>query len=224
MEYKKEDLVLGKIKVVLADDHVLMRKGLKKILEMEEDIEVIGEASDGEEAINEVIKKKPQVLLLDINMPRLNGIEVTEALKNKGVDVRIVILTVYDDREYLLELIKLGIAGYILKDIEPQGLVQAVRSASQGETYIQPNLTRALVAEYNRLTKPIARNGVKKHLTVREKEVLAYIAEGMSNGEISYKLGISEKTVKNHVSSILRKLDLMDRTQVAVYAIRNKLV
>lgn len=215
---------MGKITVVLADDHVLMRKGLRKILEMEEDIEVIGEASDGDEAIKVVMDKKPQVLLLDINMPKLNGIEVTKALKSKGIDSEIVILTVYDDREYLLELIKLGISGYILKDIEPQGLIEAVRSASRGETYIQPNLTRALVAEYNRLTQPISGRGINKNLTVREKEVVKYIAEGMSNGEISHKLGISDKTVKNHVSSILRKLNLMDRTQVAVFAIKNKLV
>lgn len=215
---------MGKITVVLADDHVLMRKGLRKILEMEEDIEVIGEASDGDEAIKVVMDKKPQVLLLDINMPKLNGIEVTKALKSKGIDSEIVILTVYDDREYLLELIKLGISGYILKDIEPHGLIEAVRSASRGETYIQPNLTRALVAEYNRLTQPISGRGINKNLTVREKEVVKYIAEGMSNGEISHKLGISDKTVKNHVSSILRKLNLMDRTQVAVFAIKNKLV
>ena len=215
---------MGKITVVLADDHVLMRKGLRKILEMEEDIEVIGEASDGDEAIKVVMDKKPQVLLLFINMPKLNGIEVTKALKSKGIDSEIVILTVYDDREYLLELIKLGISGYILKDIEPHGLIEAVRSASRGETYIQPNLTRALVAEYNRLTQPISGRGINKNLTVREKEVVKYIAEGMSNGEISHKLGISDKTVKNHVSSILRKLNLMDRTQVAVYAIKNKLV
>ena len=109
---------------------------------------MIGEASDGEEAIQVVMDKKPQVLLLDINMPKLNGIDVTKALKNKGVDTKIVILTIYDDREYLLELIKQGISGYILKDIEPSGLIDAVRCASQGETYIQPNLTKALVAEY----------------------------------------------------------------------------
>ena len=215
---------MGKITVVLADDHVLMRKGLRKILEMEEDIEVIGEASNGEEAMREVMNKKPQVLLLDINMPKLNGIEVTKVLKNKNIDLKIVILTIYDDREYLLELIKLGISGYILKDIEPHGLIEAVRSASRGETYIQPNLTQALVDEYNRLTQPVSSQGSRKNLTPREKEVVKYIAEGMSNGEISQKLGISDKTVKNHVSSILRKLGLMDRTQVAVYAIKNKLV
>lgn len=153
---------MGKITVVLADDHVLMRKGVRKILEMEEDIEVIGEASDGDEAIRVVMDKKPNVLLLDINMPKLNGIEVTKALKNKNIDSKIVILTVYDDREYLLELIKLGISGYILKDIEPHGLIEAVRSASRGETYIQPNLTRALVAEYTRLTQPVSGQGMKK--------------------------------------------------------------
>lgn len=215
---------MEKITVVLADDHVLMRKGLRKILEMEEDIEVIDEASDGIEAIEKVIDKKPQVLLLDINMPKLNGIEVTKSLREKDVDSQIVILMIYDDREYLLELLKLGISGYVLKDIEPQGLIEAVRSASRGETYIQPNLTRALVAEYNRLTQPVSNNDVRKNLTAREKEVLADIAKGMSNREISINLGISEKTVKNHVSSILRKLDLMDRTQAAVFAIKNRIV
>ncbi|WP_422448143.1 response regulator [Thermoanaerobacterium sp. DL9XJH110] len=213
---------MGKISVVLADDHVLMRKGLRKILEMEEDIEVVGEASDGYEAIDEVKAKNPDVLLLDINMPRLNGIEVTRKLKSEKVSTKIIILTIYDDREYLLELIKTGVLGYILKDIEPQGLLEAVRSVSRGETYIQPTLSRALVAEFNRITQPIAT--AKKPLTPREKEVLVCIAEGMNNYEISSKLGISEKTVKNHVSSILRKLNLMDRTQVAVFALKNKLV
>ncbi len=210
------------ISVVLADDHVLMRKGLKKILEMEDDIEVIGEASDGIEAIDVVKDKKPDVLLLDINMPRLNGIEVTSELKKQKQKTKIIILTIYDDREYLLELIKIGVSGYILKDIEPEGLMEAVRSVSRGEVYIQPTLTRALVAEYKRLTRPVV--GAKRPITAREKEVMAYIAEGLSNIEISAKLGISEKTVKNHVSSILKKLDLMDRTQIAIFALKNKLV
>lgn len=213
---------MGKISVVLVDDHVLVRKGLRKILEMEEDIEVIGEASDGISAIEEIKAKKPRVVLLDINMPQMNGIEVTKALKKERLDTKIIILTIYDDREYLLELIKMGISGYILKDIDPQGLIDAVRSVSRGETYIQPNLTRALIAEYNRMTQPIT--GAGKPLTAREKEVLAFIAEGLSNSEISSKLAISEKTVKNHVSSILRKLNLQDRTQVAVFALKNKLV
>jgi len=217
-------LFLEKITVILADDHVLMRKGLKKILEMEDDIEVIDEASDGLEAVEKVITRKPQVLLLDINMPKLNGIEVTKSLKEKNSTSQIVILTIYDDKEYLLELLKLGISGYVLKDIEPQGLISAVRSASRGETYIQPNLTRALVAEYNRLTQPLSNHDLKRNLTAREREVLIHISKGMSNREISAALGISEKTVKNHVSSILHKLDLMDRTQAAVFAIKNGLV
>lgn len=216
-------MFLEKITVILADDHVLMRKGLKKILEMEDDIEVIDEASDGLEAVEKVTTKKPQVLLLDINMPKLNGIEVTKSLKEKNSTSQIVILTIYDDKEYLLELLKLGISGYVLKDIEPQGLVSAVRSASRGETYIQPNLTRALVAEYNRLTQPLSNHDLKRNLTAREREVLIHISKGMSNREISAALGISEKTVKNHVSSILHKLDLMDRTQAAVFAIKNGL-
>lgn len=213
---------MDNISIVLADDHVLVRKGLKKILEMEDDLEVIGEASDGSEALEEVRGKKPDVLLLDINMPRMNGIEVAEVLKKEGSDTKVIILTIYDDREYLLELVKVGVSGYILKDIEPQNLIEAVRYVNRGETYIQPTLSKALIAEYNRVTQPIA--GAKKPLTPREKEVLAFIAEGMSNSEISEELNISEKTVKNHVSSILRKLNLMDRTQAAVFALKNKLV
>lgn len=211
------------ISVILADDHVLVRKGLKKILEMEKDIKVIGEASDGVEAIQKVKEKSPDVLLLDINMPRLNGVKVTKILNEEKVDTNIVILTIYDDREYLIELIKLGIKGYILKDIEPEGLIAAVRSAKRGETYIQPSLSGALVNEYNRVTQP--NNGdFRKPLTAREKEVVSYIVKGMSNYEIAESLGISEKTVKNHVSNILRKLKLADRTQVAVFAIKNGLV
>lgn len=213
---------MEKISVVLADDHVLVRKGLKKILEMEEDIEVVGEASDGASAVEVIMAKRPRVVLMDINMPQMNGIEVAKTLKKERIDTKVVILTIYDDREYLLELIKMGVAGYILKDIDPQGLIDAVRSASRGETYIQPTLTRALIAEYNRMTQPVA--GANKPLTAREKEVMAYIADGLNNNEISAKLNISEKTVKNHVSSILRKLNLQDRTQVAVFALKNKLV
>jgi len=210
-----------KISVVLADDHSLMRKGLRKILEMEEDIEVIGEAASGSEAIKAVMEKQPQVLILDINMPDLNGIEVTRQLKKEETKTNIMILTIYDDREYLLELIKLGVMGYLLKDVEPPTLIDAVRCVSRGEAYIQPTLSRALITEYNRVNQPIEG---KKNLTPREKEVLAEIAEGSSNQEISSKLKISEKTVKNHVSSILRKLGLHDRTQAAVYAVKNNMI
>lgn len=210
--------------MILADDHVLVRKGLRKILEMEEDIEVIDEASDGYEAIKKVKQKSPDVLLLDINMPRLNGVEVTKILKKECLDTNIVILTIYDDREYLFELIKLGIKGYILKDIEPEGLIAAVRSASRKETYIQPSLSGAIINEYNRIAQQPSNDSFRKPLTAREIEVVSLITEGMSNLEIAQKLSISEKTVKNHVSNILRKLNLTDRTQVAIFAIKNRLV
>lgn len=220
----KGEILLDKISVILADDHVLVRKGLRKILEMERDIEVVDEASDGYEAIEKVKQKSPDVLLLDINMPRLNGVEVTKILNEECLDTNIVILTIYDDREYLFELIKLGIKGYILKDIEPEGLIAAVRSASRSETYIQPSLSGAIINEYNRITQPSSKDNFRKPLTAREIEVVSLITEGMSNYEIAAKLGISEKTVKNHVSNILRKLNLTDRTQVAIFAIKNRLV
>lgn len=213
---------MNKISVVLADDHVLMRKGLRKILELEEDIEVIGEASNGFEAIDEVLEKQPDVLLLDINMPGMNGVEVTKELSDKNLKTKIIILTIYDDREYFFELIKMGVLGYVLKDIEPQGLIDAVRHASCGEAYIQPSLTKALVNEYNKMHQPVISS--IENLTPREKEVAKRIADGMNNYEIACKLNISEKTVKNHVSSILKKLKLMDRTQVAVFILKNNLV
>lgn len=215
---------MGKISVILADDHVLVRKGLKKILEMEEDIEVIDEASDGYEALEKVKQRSPDVLLLDINMPRLNGVEVTKVLTKECIDTNIVILTIYDDREYLFELIKLGVKGYILKDIEPEGLIAAVRSASRRETYIQPSLSGAIINEYNRIVYESPDGNLRRPLTAREMEVVSLISKGMSNCEIAQKLGISEKTVKNHVSNILKKLNLTDRTQVAIFAIKNRLV
>ncbi|NLC63473.1 MAG: response regulator transcription factor, partial [Thermoanaerobacterales bacterium] len=178
---------MSDISLVLADDHVLVRKGLRKILEMEKDFKVVGEASDGEEALEQVKKTKPDVLLLDINMPKMNGLEVVKTLKRDGCSTKIIILTVYDDREYLLELIRVGIAGYILKDIEPHNLIEAVRYVKSGETYIQPTLSKALISEYNRMMQPVS--GSAKHLTPREKEVLAFISEGMSNAEISESLG-----------------------------------
>lgn len=212
---------MKKISVVLADDHSLMRKGLRKILELEDDIEVIGEAANGTQAVKAVRELQPQVLILDINMPDMNGVEVVRQLKKESNKTNIMILTIYDDREYLLELIKLGVLGYLLKDVEPQTLIDAVRCISRGEAYIQPTLSGALISEYNRINQPISG---KKNLTPREREVLAEIAEGRSNQEISDKLSISEKTVKNHVSNILKKLHLHDRTQAAVYAVKNNLI
>lgn len=214
---------MNKIRVLIADDHALMRQGLKKILEMEKDITVVGEAVDGSDALEKAKALQPQVVLMDINMPGVNGVEAIRAFKKEGVNCGIIILTIHDDPEYLFEGIRAGAMGFVLKDVEPDSLINAVRAVSRGESYIQPNMTKELISEFNRLSEKNARKD-DDHLTKREREVLTHIANGLSNSEIAEKLVISEKTVKNHVSSILRKLNVMDRTQAAIYAIKNKLI
>lgn len=214
------------IKVLIADDHALIRKGLKKILEMEHDILVTGEAQDGEEAVAKTKELNPDVVLMDINMPKLNGVEATRIFKQEGLRAGVVILTIHEDPEYLFEAVKAGALGFVLKDVEPEGLIKAVRAVYQGESYIQPSMTKELLSEFCRLSEKKAdkREKTKNALTDRQLEVLKLIAQGLTNGEIADKLAISEKTVKNHVSSILRKLDVLDRTQAAIYAIKNNLI
>jgi len=214
---------MSQIRVLIVDDHSLVRQGLKKILELEDDIKVVGEAEDGQKALEVAKTTQPDVVLMDISMPDMNGIEATRAFKKRGLKCAILVLTIHDDREYLFEIVRAGASGYVLKDIEPQKLVEAIRVVSKGNTYIQPNLTLDLITEFNRLsskTKLLKENP----LTKREMEVLRLITEGMTNAEIARELYISEKTVKNHVSRILRKLNVEDRTQAAVFAIKNDLV
>jgi DNA-binding NarL/FixJ family response regulator len=214
---------MSQIRVLIVDDHSLVRQGLKKVLELEDDIKVVGEAEDGQKALEMAKTTKPDVVLMDISMPNMNGIEATRAFKQQGFKCAILVLTIHDDREYLFEIVRAGASGYVLKDIEPQKLVEAIRAVGKGNSYIQPNLTLDLISEFNRLssrTKLLRENP----LTRREMEVLQLITEGMTNAEIASELYISEKTVKNHVSRILRKLNVEDRTQAAVFAIKNDLV
>lgn len=209
------------INVMIVDDHALMREGIARILELEENISVEATASDGAEAISKFKKGSYDVILLDINMPNMNGIETLRKLRDMDSSVKIIMLTVYDAREYLIETLNLGANGYMLKDADSSSLVSAIVNVYNGGTYIHPSLAGELLKEIN---KKKDKNGMKngiESLTKREYEVLLLIAEGLSNRDISDKLIISEKTVKNHVSSILRKLDLTDRTQAAIYAYRH---
>ncbi|MZQ76125.1 MAG: response regulator [Peptoclostridium sp.] len=206
---------------MIVDDHALMREGIARILELEENISVEATASDGAEAISKFKKGSYDVILLDINMPNMNGIETLRKLRDMDSSVKIIMLTVYDAREYLIETLNLGANGYMLKDADSSSLVSAIVNVYNGGTYIHPSLAGELLKEIN---KKKDKNGLKngiESLTKREYEVLLLIAEGLSNRDISDKLIISEKTVKNHVSSILRKLDLTDRTQAAIYAYRH---
>ncbi|MDF2839546.1 MAG: response regulator transcription factor [Clostridia bacterium] len=212
---------MNTIQILIADDHSIVREGLKQLLDLEEDFKVIGQASNGVETIEKVKLLNPDVLLLDINMPVMNGINALKKIKEEGLNTNVVILTLHEDREYLLETMQIGATGYILKDSDSATLYKAIRDAYNGESYIQPKLAAELVKEFN---KP---KGIKlkpeNELTQREHEVLTLIAEGHNNREIAEELFISEKTVKNHISNIFRKLNVSDRTQAAIYAFKNNI-
>jgi len=214
---------MDKIKVMIADDYPMIRKGLKKLLELEDDIEVIAQASDGREAVEFAKSYDPDVILMDINMPELNGLQAIEILKNDGCRSKIIVLTIHEDKEYLFKTLKLGAQGYVLKDAEPEILAEAIRSVVAGQSYIQANMTKELVKEFNRVTMMERTKQDENNLTARELEVLELIAEGKINKEIAKELYISEKTVKNHVSNIFRKLKVSDRTQAAIYAFKHNI-
>lgn len=209
------------VKVIIADDHILMREGIRQLLEFDGSVEVIDEANDGEECLEKIVKNLPEVLLLDINMPKKNGIEVLEEIKKRKMKVKVLILTVHDEVEYLLKAVDIGADGYILKDSESAELKRAINTVVSGENYIQPKLIPAL---NNRLVARDVDKDKIESLTKRELEVLIQVANGMFNKEIATSLNISERTVKNHLSNIFKKIDVSDRTQAAVFAIKNDLI
>jgi len=211
------------INVIVADDHSMVRHGIKQILEMESDIVVTAQASNGREAVDLANTYKPDVVLMDINMPILNGLQAVKEIRELGLETKVIMLTINDDREYLFKSLQSGAQGYVLKDAEPSVLIDAVRNVASGETYIQSNMTTELVKEFNRVTQKEKEKEFETNLTAREVEVLDLIADGLLNKEIAKKLYISEKTVKNHVSSIFRKLNVSDRTQATIYAFKNNL-
>ena len=217
------------IRILIADDHQLLREGIRNFLSLEPDFEIIGEAANGEEAVARAIELRPDVLLLDINMPKANGIEVASRLKESCPAVRILALTIHDDQNYMMNMIQSGAAGYLLKDVEPSMMVQAVRRVYAGESYVEPSLTKKLFQGItNREEKKAApaAPGITEgdRLSAREIEVLRLIGKGMSNAEIARTLYLSEKTVKNHLTNIFRKIDVTDRTQAVLYAIKHKIV
>ncbi len=217
------------IRILIADDHQLLREGIRNFLSLEPDFEIVGEAANGEEAIARTIELRPDVLLLDINMPKASGIEVASRLKESCPEVRILALTIHDDQNYMMNMIQSGAAGYLLKDVEPSMMVQAVRRVYAGESYVEPSLTKKLFQGItNREEKKVApaAPGITEgeRLSTREIEVLRLIGKGMSNAEIARTLYLSEKTVKNHLTNIFRKIDVTDRTQAVLYAIKHKIV
>ena len=209
------------VKIMIADDHSMIREGLKNLLELDGDIQVIAEAVDGEACLEKLQLVKPDVLLLDINMPKKNGLEVLKSLKSRRSKLKVLVLTVHNETEYLMKAVDIGVNGYVLKDSESAELKKAIFTVADGETYIQPSLIPALNAKMIETNKDAEKI---KSLTKRELDVLKLLAVGMFNKEVGKRLEISERTVKNHVSNIFKKLGVTDRTQAAVFAIRNNLV
>jgi two-component system, NarL family, response regulator DegU len=224
----------SKTKIVILDDHRLFREGVKRILDMESDLEVVAEGDDGNEAMELVTKYQPDVVLMDINMPNINGIEATRKLISRMPDVKVIILSIHDDETYVTHAVQTGASGYLLKEMDADSLIKAVKVVADGGAYLHPKVTGNLLSEFRRMKSQPASSGgggqsfrdveYRKPLhllTRRECEVLQMLADGKSNRVIGEELFISEKTVKNHVSSILQKMSVNDRTQAVVEAIKN---
>lgn len=207
--------------VMICDDHAMMREGIRQLLEFDGNIHVIEEAADGDECLKKLEKVKPDVLLLDINMPVKNGIEVLEKIREEQMPIKVLILTVHNEIEYLVRAVDIGVDGYILKDSDSNELKKAIYTIMSEENYIQPSLIPLL---NSRLVARDTDQEKIQSLTKRELEVLIQVTNGMFNKEIAEKLNISERTVKNHISNIFKKIDVADRTQAAVFAIRNDLI
>ncbi len=208
------------IRVLIADDHTVMRGGLIALLEDVDGIEVVGEAADGQEAILKTRAMKPDVILMDLAMPRKTGIEAIEEIKHENPNARIVVLTSYSDDDKVFAAIKAGALGYLLKETSTADLVQAIRDVYHGESSLHPAIARKLIRELN---KPASLPPSDEPLTERELDVLIHVARGLSNQDIADKLIISERTVRTHVSNILSKLHLANRTQAALYALKGGL-
>ena len=212
---------MSSIKVFLCDDHTLFRQGMRKLLELEKDIKVVGEASNGQEALEELKKAMPDVVLMDINMPQMDGVTTTYKIKKKYPHINVVILTVSGDEAHIFQAIKSGATGYLLKDVSSEDVMEAIRKVYKGEALLQPVIASKVLKEFAMLDKRKVKGGDKFYngLSVREEEILRLIALGGTNKEIAQKLGISEKTVKNHVSNIFSILHVNNRTQAAIYAL-----
>lgn len=210
------------VKVVIVDDHKMVREGIRQLLEFDGKIKVLGEAGNGLECLEYLEKNElPDVLLLDINMPKKNGIEVLKNIKERNIEIKVLILTVHNEIEYLMKAVEIGVDGYIMKDSDLDELKNAITTVISGENYIQPKLIPAL----NKKLVSMDNDKEKiESLTDRELEVLILVAKGMFNKEIGITLDISERTVKNHLSNIFKKIEVSDRTQAAVFAIKNDLI
>jgi len=208
------------IRILLVDDQRLMREGLRILLELESDLRVVGEADDGQSGLDAYVELQPDVVLMDVRMPGMDGVEATWRLHERWPDARVIILTTFDDDEYVFEGLRAGAMGYLLKDVSGHDLAQAVRTVAAGGVLIQPSVARKVVAEFARVAPParVADAGLAEPLSEREQEILELLARGLTNRQIADRLSLAEGTVKNYVTNILGKLGARDRTQAALRA------
>lgn len=216
---------MPKIKTLIVDDQKILTQGLKMILDLEEDIEVTAVASNGQEALSLCHWQCPDVILMDIKMPIMNGVEATEKISALFPSTRIIILTTFHDKEFIFDALKKGACGYLLKESPPEKILEAVRTVYQGGSILQPSIASKVIEEFSRLS-PVSKEKDPRMnlLTEREIEILTLIGDGKNNKEIASALYLSEGTVRNHITHILEKLDLRDRTQLAIFALRNHLL
>ena len=206
------------IRLMIVDDQKLMRQGLRTLLELEGGFEIVAEVGDGQSALDAYVKLQPDVVLMDIRMPGMDGVEATRRLHDKWPDARVIILTTFNDDAYVFEALRVGALGYLLKDLSGSELANAVRTVANGGALIDPSVARKVVTEFARLTPPARpmNDGLPEPLTEREQDVLRLLAEGLSNREIGNKLSLTEGTVKNYVTNVLQKIGARDRTQAAL--------
>lgn len=215
---------MGKIRVLLAEDHTIVRKGLRALLDDETDIEVVGEAEDGRETVRQVERVCPDVVLMDITMPLLNGVEATRQIKSQHPEVQVLGLTRHENEEYIYQLLRAGASGYVVKQAAPAELVEAIRAVFEGDTFLSPSINPSMVEEYIRQAKAMVKSGPDERLTPREREVLQLVAEGRTNREIAQVLSISIKTVEHHRANLMSKLDLYSAAELTQYAIRTGVI
>jgi len=211
------------IKVLIVDDHQMVRQGLRKFLDLHEDIVVIGEAEDGKRAVEMARLLQPDVILMDLVLPQMDGITATEQIRALGLPIKVIALTSFSEDDKVFPAIQAGAASYLLKDVTPDDLVDAVRAVHHGEARLHPDIARKLMQQVSQM-RASSRESSINELTARERDVIRQVALGRDNREIAQELFISEKTVKTHISNLLGKLNLEHRTQLALYAIKNKLI
>ncbi len=215
---------MRKIRVLLAEDHTLVRKGLRALLDEAEDITVIAEAANGRDAVAKVEEKHPDVILMDISMPLLSGLEATHQISERIPGAKIIILTVHANEEYILQALKAGAAGYLLKEAAPTDLIRAIKVVNQGEAFLSPSISRSVIRDYVEKTELLTCETRYDRLTSREREVLQLIAEGYPIKDIATHLSISDKTVRSHRKNLMNKLDIHNTAQLTLYALRHGLI